>query len=66
MVVGVGDFELFLDVGAGVFRLIRSFTLRDVVVCGVLLCLTSILVFAVSLGGLSAGYFFVWGYFPIY
>ena len=51
MGVGVGGFELFLSVGARVFRSLGSFTIRDVVDFGGLLCLTSTLVCSVSLCG---------------
>ena len=58
MGVVVGGFEFFLDVGSGVCRLLRSFTLGyAVVVCG-LLCLTTTLVCAFSLSGDSCGLFF--------
>ena len=46
--VGVCDFEFFLDVDAGVFRLLVSFTLVCAVFLRGLLCLTSTLVCAVS------------------
>ena len=46
--MGVG-FEFFIHVGDLVFHFLGSFTLWDAVVLGVLICLTSALVFAVSL-----------------
>ena len=58
MGVGVCDFEFCLDVGAGVCRLIRIFTIKDAVVLGELLCLTSTLVCVVSLWGASCGVVF--------
>ena len=42
--MGVG-FEGFISAVAGVFRLLRSFTLSDAVVLGRLICLTSTLFF---------------------
>ena len=49
--VGVGDFGFCLGVGAGVDRFLGSFTLRDAVVMGGLLCTTSTLICEVSLQG---------------
>ena len=58
--MGVGGcyFESFLDVHAGVGRFIGSFTLRDAVVLGGLLCLTSTLVCEISLWGDFFGFVF--------
>ena len=58
MSVGVGDFEYFLDIGAGVGRVLGSFTLGDTVVLGGLLYLTSTFICAVSLRGGYCGVVF--------
>ena len=47
------SFEFFLSVGSGVFHFLGIFTLRDALVLGRLICLTSTLVCAVSLWGVS-------------
>ena len=59
MVVGGCDFGIFVGAGAGVCRLLGSFTLGDAVFMGLFLCINFTIVCAVYLWVIPMGLSFV-------